>query len=334
MNPVRWGILGASKHFLTRVLPSMKKTTLSEPYAIASRSIDKAKEVASRTGIPVAYGSYDDLLADEAVEAVFIPLPNNMHLEWIKKAADAGKHVLCEKPITMNAAEAIEAARYAAAKDVMLMEAFMYRFQPRWEHVKELVTTGSIGNVLSVRTFFAYSNSDPKNIRNILEAGGGALYDIGCYAVSTARWIFGREPKRVVSAIERDSGFGTDVLVSAILDFGGGHGEFTVGTKSFQGQRVDVFGTNGSIHVTLPFNTFTDTPSTLTVVSGLGSREVTFEPVDQYAREMDAFSTAVRLNAAVPTPVADAIGNMSVLDALFKSEKTGGWVAVEPVPAI
>ena len=329
MKPVLWGVLGVSKHFITRVLLPMQKSDIVDLHAVASRSEDKAREAASRYGIPKYYGSYDALLADESVEAVFIPLPNHLHLEWIRKAADAGKHILCEKPLTLNVRETREAIDYAASKDFLLMEAFMYRFHPQWLHARDLVHTGTIGRVTAVHTFFAYNNSDPSNIRNILETGGGALYDIGCYAVSVARFMFGAEPKRVMSLIDRDSDFGTDVLSSAVLDFGMGRSVFTVGTKTFGRQTVDVFGTGGSIHIHLPFNTYPDVPAKITVVTGLGSRDVVFDPVDQYGLEMEEFSRAVRDGGPVPTPPDDALRNIAAIDAIFRSEKTGEWKDVD-----
>ena len=328
MKAVRWGILGVSKHFITRVMPPMMKTDSSEVYAIASRDGEKAQAAAKKYGIPVAYSSYDDLLADDSIEVVFIPLPNHMHLEWIKRAADAGKHILCEKPLTLNAAETQEAIDYAESKGVLLMEAFMYRLHPQWQRAKELIHGGILGSVTSVQTFFGYNNPDPGNIRNKLEMGGGGIYDIGCYAVSVARHMFGTEPQRALSLINRDPVFGTDMLASGILDFGAGQSTFTVATKTFACQKVDIFGTGGSIHIHIPFNAYDDVPSTITVVNGVGTREVYFEPADQYGLQADAFSRAVREGGAVPIPITDALNNSKALDALFASEKSGGWETI------
>ncbi|MFC1650799.1 Gfo/Idh/MocA family protein [Candidatus Latescibacterota bacterium] len=325
MKPVRWGILSTAKIFTKAFLVPMQKSETSELYGISSRNADKAKEAAAACGIPNHYSSYEAMLADASIEAVYIPLPNNMHLEWIKKSADAGKHILCEKPLTLNAEEAREAAEHCKSKGVLLMEAFMYRYHPQWKRAKEIVATGNIGAVKSVNTVFSYNNNDPKNIRNIPELGGGALYDIGCYAISVARFIFGREPVKAVSLINRHSDFKTDALTSGILDFEDGHSVFTVGTLNFPCQQVDIIGTGGSIHINIPFNTHTDVPAEMTVVTGVGSREVKFHPADQYGLQVDAFSKAVRNGNPEPTSIEDAVNNMSVIDAIFKSEKSGGW---------
>jgi len=328
MKPVRWGVLGTAKIFTKAFLLPMQNSEMIELYGIASRNPEKAKQAAEKYGITKHYSSYDDLLSDTSIEAVYIPLPNTMHLEWIKKAADAGKHILCEKPLTTNANEAREAAEYSRKKGVLLMEAFMYRFHPQWIHAKELVTTGNIGTIRSVHTFFSYNNTDPNNIRNIPEMGGGALYDIGCYAVSAARYIFDREPSKVISLVNRDPVFKTDILTSGILDFADGHSVFTVGTRTFPYQRVDIIGSGGSIHIHIPFNTFTDVPANMTVVISVGTREIQFAPADQYELQIVHFSEAIRKGTQAPTPIEDAIHNLGVMDALFKSEKSGNWEKV------
>ncbi len=333
MKPVRWGVLGVSKHFITRVLLPMRASELVDLHAIASRSLGRAVDAGARYGIPACYGSYEELLADSSVEAVFIPLPNHLHLEWIRKAADAGKHILCEKPLTLNAGDTHAAIEYAVSKDVLLMEAFMYRFHPQWLRAKELVNTGAVGRLTAVHTFFAYNNTDPKNIRNIHDMGGGGLYDIGCYAVSTSRFLFGGEPDRVLALIDRDPVFGTDILTSAILDFGSGRALFTVGTNTFQSQKVDIYCTGGNIHVHLPFNTYADFPAKMTVVTGLGSREIEFPAVDQYGIEVEAFSRAVRDGVSSPVPMSDALGNAAAVDALFRSAVSGTWETVR-IPAL
>ncbi|MFC1538902.1 Gfo/Idh/MocA family protein [Candidatus Latescibacterota bacterium] len=328
MKPVRWGILSTANIFTKAFLVPMQKSEKVELYGIASRNAEKAKVAASSCGIPNHYGSYEDMLSDTSIEAVYIPLPNNMHLEWIKKSADAGKHILCEKPLTMNAGEAREAADYCKTKGVLLMEAFMYRYNPQWKRAKEIITTGNIGTVRSVQTYFSYNNNNPKNIRNIPELGGGALYDIGCYAISAARFMFGREPVKTVSLINRHSDFKTDILTSGILDFDDGHSVFTVGTLNFPYQKVDIIGTGGSIHIRIPFNTYTDVPAEMTVVTSVGSRELKFHPADQYEIQIDAFSESVRNGSPEPTPIEDAINNMSVIDAVFRSEQSGNWETV------
>ncbi|HEY9594243.1 MAG TPA: Gfo/Idh/MocA family oxidoreductase, partial [Spirochaetia bacterium] len=259
---------------------------------------------------------------------VYIPLPNHMHAQWVKKAADAGKHVLCEKPFALNAAEAQEAIRYAEGKGVKVMEAFMYRFHPQWRRVREMVRCGEIGEVQAVHTLFSYMLTDPTNIRNILAAGGGAIPDIGCYAVSTARFVLDREPRRVVSLVHRDAQLGTDILTSAILDFGTARSVFTIGTQSQSWQKVEILGSGGVITVLLPFNAYPDVPLQVSVTNGVGMRTYYSPIADQYVEMFEAFCRSVRDGAPVPTPPTDAVANMKVLDALVRSEKSGGWETV------
>ena len=328
MNSLRWGVLSVSNHYKLRVHQQLVGSELTKVVAIASRDAEKAAQAAREFGFAKSYGSYEALLADPDIDAVYIPLPNHLHAEWIKKAADAGKHVLCEKPFAMDAAQAVDAARYAESKGVKVMEAFMYRFHPQWVRAKEIVLSGEIGKVLFVQTRFAFNNRDPRNIRNILETGGGAIYDIGCYACSSARFIIGKEPSRAISLTERDATFGTDILSSAILDFGDARAIFTVGTQSFPTQRVDVIGSAGSISIHIPFNMYSDVPAEMSVVTSIGPRTLSLGPAGQYRLMFDAFSTSVLEGREVPTPVSDAIGNMRAIDALFRSEKSGFWEKV------
>ena len=328
MKPVVWGVLSVSGHYKLRVHPNVSKSPLVEMRAIASRSKGRAAETAASLAIPRAYGSYEELLADREIEAVFIPLPNHMHAEWVKKAADAGKHILCEKPFAMDAVEAEQAIRYAERKGVKVMEAFMYRLHPQWRKARELVKAGEIGEVHAVHAVFSYMLKDPTNIRNILAAGGGAIPDIGCYAVSSARFLIGREPLRAMSLVRRDPALKTDVLSSGILDFGTARSLFTVATQSHPAQRVDVLGSGGTLSVLLPFNAYPDVPLQISVTSGVGTRTI-FAPIaDQYVEMFEAFSRAVREGTPVPTPPQDAIDNMKALDALFRSEKSGAWEKV------
>lgn len=327
MEPVRFGVLGVSNHFIKRIAVPLTGSREAAVHGIASRDEAKAKEAALAWGIPRHYGSYEAMLEDD-IEAVYIPLPNHLHLEWIKKSADAGKHILCEKPLALSAEEAAGSVEYAEKRGVRIMEAFMYRFHPQWRRALEIIRTREIGPVHSIQTIFTYNNSNPSDIRNRLEAGGGGIRDIGCYAVSSARFLMQAEPVRVVSLVERDPGFGTDRLASAVLDFGGPRCVFTVGTQSWPAQRVEVFGASGSLAIEVPFNTYPDVPARLTVRVGIGSRTVQTGPVDQYLLQFEAFARAVRENTEVPTPPADAVANQNVLDALFRSENSGGW---EPV---
>jgi predicted dehydrogenase len=325
MKPVVWGVLSVSGHYRQRVHTPIRKSSLLEMRAIASRSGQKAADAARSLGIPKSYGSYEELLADREIEAVYIPLPNHLHAQWVKKAADAGKHILCEKPFAMDAGEAADAVRYAESKGVLLMEAGMYRFHPLWQRAREIVRAGEIGAVHAIQTVFTYSNKDPANIRNIAEAGGGGIPDIGYYAVSSARFLLEREPDRAVSLVHRDPALKTDTLSSAILDFGSTRALFTVATQTFPAQRVDVFGAAGFISLPQCFNIFPDVPSQLHVTTSMGHRTVSHPAVDQYALLFEGFSNAVRGGGPVPFPPQDAVDTMKVLDALFRSEKTGGW---------
>jgi predicted dehydrogenase len=325
MKPVRWGVLGVANIFMKRVLPPLLSCGAVEVSGLASRNAEKARNAAQAFGIAKSYGSYEDLLADRDIEAVYIPLPNHLHAEWIRKAADAGKHILCEKPLALNAEQAAASVEYAAKRGVRLMEAFMYRFHPQWQKVRELARIGEIGEIQTVQMTFAYDLKDPDNIRNKPEMGGGALMDIGCYAVSIPRFIFGREPGRVIGLFSRDPRFKTDILSSGVLDFGSGRSVFTVATQCFQAQGVDIFGTSGRMHIGVPLNMYPDVPPELTVITRFGERRPVLPPADQYELEFEAFSEALRLDLPVPTPPKDAVANQKVLDALFRSESSGVW---------
>ncbi|MDR2071415.1 MAG: Gfo/Idh/MocA family oxidoreductase [Treponema sp.] len=329
MEKLRMGVLGCSKHYALRVATPLRESLLVEPYAIASRDAVKAKEFAAAWDFTKPYGSYEDLLADPQVDFVYNPLPNHLHLEYIKKAADAGKPILCEKPLGLNAREAVEAAEYCLKKGVPLMEAFMYRFHPQWRHAKNIVQSGELGTIVSTNGVFSYNNKDPFNIRNIASDGGGAILDIGCYTVSSARFLMAGEPERVTAAITWDPIFKTDTLVSALLDFGGGRvSTFTIGTQIFPYQRVSAFGTGGSLSIQIPFNMYDDVPGKVAAATPLGERLIETEIASQYLLEFDAFAEAVIGKTEVPTPVSDAVANMAVLDAVFASAKSGKW---EPV---
>jgi predicted dehydrogenase len=329
MDAVKWGVMGVAGIFRKKVFVPGRDSDLVVWDAIASRNKEKAAKASAEFGIPKAYGSYEELLDDAEIEAVYIPLPNNLHLEWIKKAADAGKQILCEKPLCRTAAEVTEAIDYCKAKGVLLMEAFMYRFHPQWLHTHDLIRTGAIGDVRAVQSAYFYNNPDPANIRNRTDTAGGALYDIGCYNVSSARYLVGKEPSRALSLINRHPEWGTDVLSSAILDFGDAHATLTAGTLTDRHQHVSVYGSAGRIEIEIPFNTPADTPAIVTVTDGQGTRKVSFEPVDQYGEELELFSLAVRgEEPGSLTPLSDALANQRVLDALFASEASGNWERV------
>jgi predicted dehydrogenase len=330
MDKLKMGVLGCSAHYAKRIAVPILESLLVEPYAIASRDLQKSQDYAKKWGFAKAYGSYEDLLRDPEVDFIYNPLPNHLHLEWIKKAADAGKPMLCEKPLTLTAQEAREAARYCAERQVPLMEAFMYRFHPQWQRTRDLIRAGEIGTPMTTHCVFTYNNRDPRNIRNIAEYGGGALLDIGCYAVSSARFVLEKEPERVLCMIQKDPEFKTDILVSGILDFGEGRrSTFTVGTQLFSMQRFDAFGTGGSLSIDVPFNMYGDVSGHIHVATDVGRRMVETEIVDQYLLEFDSFARSLLENREVPTSIHDAINNMAVLDALRTSAETGTWCPVE-----
>jgi predicted dehydrogenase len=326
MEKLRMGVLGCSGHYALRVATPLRGSLLIEPYAVASRDTAKAQSYADRLGFAVSYGSYEALIADPKVDFIYIPLPNHLHLEYIKKAADALKPVLCEKPLCLNAREAAEAAEYCAKRGVPLMEAFMYRFHPQWVRAAEIVRAGEIGRVMTIGDAFSYTNKDASNIRNIAAAGGGALMDIGCYPISSARYLMGAEPRRAVCTLIRDPQFKTDILTSAILDFGEGRtSTFTVSTQMFPYQRITAVGTGGSLSVEIPYNMYGDVPGHVTVAVGNGTRLIETEIADQYLLEFDAFVESLIDKAPVPTPISDAVANMAVIDALFASAESGKW---------
>ncbi len=328
MKKLKMGVLGVSAHFISRVLPPVKKSSLVEIYAIASRSPEKARRASAKYGIPVYYASYEELLGDDSIDMVFIPLPNHLHAEWIKKAADAGKHIVCEKPIAMDAKEAKSAAEYALSKKVKLMEAFMYRFHPQWIRAKAMAFDGSIGKIQTVHTFFGYYNKEASNIRNIKEFGGGAILDIGCYAASSSRFLFNAEPLRVLALNSFDSEFKTDYISSGILDFGGTRTVFTVSTQTYPWQKVEIHGSAGVLVIDIPFNPIPDLPMKLTLIKKTVTRIMETKPIDHYKLQFEAFARAVIEDSEVPIPISDAIGNMKVIDALFESGRNGGWVKI------
>ncbi len=328
MEKLRIGILGTSNHFLKRIVLPLLETEYCASYAIGSRNIEKAEAMAKEFNIPMWYGSYNGVLDDSDVDVVFIPLPNHKHKEWVNKALDAGKPVLCEKPLGMDAQEATQMVEKAQDADLPLMEGFMYRFHPMWQHAQNIVRTNQIGHIQYIHTSFSYNNPSPTNIRNIPEYGGGALMDIGCYAISVPRFILGKEPKRIMSLIKEHPKFGTDMHTSAVLDFEGPRATFSVSTGSQPFQRVDIVGTSGSITVHIPFNTYVDVPSRITVTDGIGTREVEFPVSNAYGLMFDAFAAAVKGDKTMPLSGQDAINNMRVVDAVRESAQKGEWVTI------
>ena len=318
---VRWGVLGTAKIALTKVIPAMQRSPWCEITAIASRDLAKAKAAADELNIPNAYGSYEELIADRSIEVVYNPLPNNLHVSWAVKAAEAGKHVLCEKPVALNADEARTLIEIRDRMGVRIQEAFMVRTHPQWLETRRLIQTGRIGTLRSITGLFSYFNRDPANIRNQLELGGGALMDIGCYPITISRFMFAAEPRRVLGLIERDAEFGTDRLTSAVLDFKQGQATFTCSTRLAPYQRMIFLGTEGRIEVLIPFNAPNDRPTQIL----LNSETIEFPICDQYEIQGSLFSQALRENRAQPIPLEDAINNMTVIDAVFRSAADGRW---------
>ena len=327
---LRWGVLSTASIGIRKVLPAMQHGQYTTVDAIASRDLSKAQAAAAKLGIPKAYGSYEELLADPEIDAIYNPLPNQMHVPWSAKAAEAGKHVLCEKPISLTVAEAKTLLDVRARTGVKIGEAFMIRSYTQWLRVGELLRSGRIGQLRSVAGFFSYFNNDPANIRNHIESGGGALLDIGCYCIQAARYGFGAEPRRVVGLIDRDPNFKTDRLTSAMLDFEAGQAIFTCSTQMVPYQKVLFFGTTGRIEMQIPFNAPIDRPTRILIdetgeLFGSGIKVEEFAMADQYTMQGDAFSRAVLEGGEVPVPLEEAIANMAVIEAIFRSAETGQW---------
>jgi len=332
-DKVRWGILGVARIATVKVIPAMQRGTYSDIVAIASRDLQKARSAAGDLGIPTAYGSYEELLADPNIEAIYNPLPNHLHVPWSIWAAEAGKHVLCEKPVSMTVAECRTLIDVRNRTGVKIGEAFMVRTHPQWLRARELVRSGEIGDLRAVMTAFSYNNRDPKNIRNVEEWGGGALMDIGCYPIHLSRFLFGEEPTRALGLIDRDPEMRIDRLTSAVLEFPSGQAVFTCSTQMVPYQRVQILGTRGRIEVEIPVNAPPNRPCRLWVDSGAdlfggGLRTEQFEICDQYTIQGDLFSKAVREGGEPPTPLEDSIRNMAVIEAVFRSAREDAWTPI------
>jgi predicted dehydrogenase len=329
-SPLRWGVLGVAKIAVQKVIPAMQAARRCEVVAIASRDETRAREAAARLGIERAYGSYDALLADPGIDAVYIPLPNHLHVPWTTHAAEAGKHVLCEKPIALNAAEARTLLDVRDRTGVRIQEAFMIRTHPQWRRAKALVDSGELGEARAISGFFSYFNDDPSNVRNVPEWGGGGLLDIGCYLVNTARFIFDAEPTRVAGTLEIDERFGVDRLGSLILDFGGRHAVGTFSTQLQYYQRIQIVGTRGRLEIEIPFNAPPDRPCRIALdrsgeVYGSGIEVIELDVCNQFTQQAEEFAAAVLDGRPQPAPLEDAVANMACIDAVFKSATSGRW---------
>jgi predicted dehydrogenase len=328
---VSWGILSTANIGIQKVIPAIQRAPLCKVAAIASRDAARSRAVADQLGIETSYGSYEELLADPTIDAIYNPLPNHLHTEWTIRAMEAGKHVLCEKPVALTAPQAqqLVAARERTGK--LVAEAFMVRFHPQWLRARELVQAGQIGEVRAIQTVFSYFNDNPDNVRNQADIGGGGLYDIGCYAIATARFIFAGEPERVIAAFAKDPQFGTDRLASALAVFPQNRQlSFVCSTQLVPYQRVQICGTRGRIEIEIPFNAPPQSPTRLFVdngsdLAGAGISIETFPACDQYSLQAHAFARAVLGEAPWPYPIEDAVSNMRVIDALFRSGESGRW---------
>jgi predicted dehydrogenase len=330
---IRWGIVSTAQIGMNQVTPGIMKSPHSEVVALASRDLGMAKAALRQLGLPNgrAYGSYEDLLSDPDVDAVYNPLPNHLHVPITLAAARAGKHVLCEKPISITAKEAEELR--AAPRDILITEAFMVRYHPQWHRAREIVRAGELGDVRLVRGAFFYYLDDPANVRNLPDIGGGGLLDVGCYCVIAGRYFFDTEPKRVVALVDRDPVFKTDRLASVIADFGNGRQlSFVCGTQTAGRQSVEILGTKANLEIVIPFNAPLGQQTAITVGSGLQRdlyRREIIPAVDQYTAQAEAFALAVLGERKLPYGIEDAISQMRVLDAIFRSEKSGAWEDVK-----
>ena len=329
MSKVAWGVLSTAKIGLEKVIPAMQKGIYSEITAIASRNLESAQNAANKLAIPKAYGSYEDLVNDPDIEAVYIPLPNHLHVQWAEKCMKTGKHVLLEKPIGLNYKEAEQLLQISKKyPDVKIMEGFMYRHHPQMLEVKRLIDDGAIGDIRSTYSTFTYFNDDPRDIRNQLEIGGGGLLDIGCYCLNIARFLFGTEPKRVSSLVEFDPHLKIDRLASGLLEFKEGYATFMCSTQSQYQQYARVFGTKGMIEIIKPFTPEPDERATIIFEHGSKRKEISFEPCDKYTIQGDLFSSTILNGQNPPLPIEDGVANMKVIEAVFLSAESGMFVSL------
>ena len=327
MKEVRWGILSTAAIARRAVIPGLQKGASNEVVAIASRDAGRARDAASELGISKGYGSYQELLDDPEVDAIYNPLPNHLHVPWTVRALEAGKHVLCEKPIGLNSSEARELLEVARANpELKVMEAFMYRFHPQWQRAIELVRGGALGELQTVHSFFSYFKTDANDIRNQSGIGGGGMLDIGCYCVSLSRFLWAAEPRRVLGTVEFDPELKIDRLASALLEFPNGTATFTCGTQLQPYQRVQAVGDQGRLEVVRPFNAPPDAELRLLLEQGSEHEEILVPPADQYEIQGELFAKAIIEDLPVPTPLEDALANMRVIDAIFESSLSGDWI--------
>jgi predicted dehydrogenase len=329
MKHIRWGVLSTAKIARQQVIPALQSSLHNQVVAICSRDLDQARTQANALNIARAYGSYEELLADPNIDAIYNPLPNHLHVDWTIKALAAGKHVLCEKPIGLDSADTQRLLDACASyPQLKVMEAFMYRFHPQWQQTKSLIDKGAIGPLRQIHSHFSYNNRDSDNIRNSKAMGGGALMDIGCYCVSLSRWLFNAEPQRVMAQITPFAGYEVDCLISALMEFEQGSASFTASTKIDPKQYMEATGEAGSLQIPIPFNPVGDS-ATQIIHTHSGQRDtLALAPHNHYRAMGDAFALSIINNTPVPTPLSDAMANMRVIDALFHSAAAARWISV------
>jgi predicted dehydrogenase len=329
---LNWGVLGAAKIAVEKVIPAMAGSELFEVKGIASRNLEKAQAAANKLGITKAYGSYEELIADPDIKVIYIPLPNHLHFEYALKCIEAGKHVLCEKPLVLNTKDVQRLIEARNKYGVKVGEAFMVRTHPQWVKTREIVQGGSLGRVKLIQGIFSYFNDNPDNIRNIEAYGGGAVWDIGCYPVHTSRFVLGEEPRRLVALIDRDPDMGTDILTSVMLEFPSCKVQFSVSTQLVPYQRMHFFGQKQELEVKIPFNAPNNRACLLSLNKGdvflENVEEIVIDPADQYTIQAEAFSKAVLENKEVPVPLEDSLANTKVLEAIFQSAREGRWIDI------
>ncbi len=315
---LKWGILSTAKIGIRDVIPAIQKSKFGEVGAISSRNLESAQVAAKKLGIPKAFGSYDELIADESIDVIYNPLPNHLHIPYTAAALKAGKHVLCEKPISVNHNDALELLEFTNKyPNLKVMEAFMYRFHPQWDFIKKVLESGEIGDIKHVHSTFCYFNNNPENIKNQSELGGGGLLDVGCYCVNFSRFIYGDEPIEIQSNMDFDPDFNTDRVATGLLRFEDGSATFMCGMQVEFDQKAQIFGTKGKIEIDIPFNDAMELPRKVFITKGRKTTEHIFEPCDQYLLQVDAFSKSILDDSKVPIPLQDAVANMKVITQMF-----------------
>ena len=328
MKKIRWGVLSTAKIGREKVIPALQKSAHNHVLAICSRDAQSARRVADELQIERAYGTYEELLADPDIDAIYNPLPNHLHVEWSIKALHAGKHVLCEKPLGLNTADAQRLVDAAGAHpQLKVMEAFMYRFHPQWQLAKQLVDEGRIGKLHAVHSHFSYNNREPNNIRNKVDMGGGALLDIGCYSISLSRWLFNEEPTQVLGQITPMPNEEVDCLTSGIMEFSAGSASFMAATKIEPIQYAEAIGDEGSLYLDRPFyNDGTEPVQRIRITRNRIQEIIEVPDNNHYSAMGDAFALSVFNNSPVPTSLDDAIANMRAIDAIFESAAKRQWI--------